>query len=1352
MKNKKRLITTLAVLALSLGLLATLAVVGLADATPTLSINLNTLSLRDAICIKYAVEASGADDVKLLVWTSAQEQYTVGTQAKTLTAQPGTQTINGTPHLVFELPGISAKQMTEEYYARAYARVDGVDYYSDVQKYSVLKYAYDVQRSSTTTATLKELVTEMLEYGAAAQDYFSYNPTRPANATYREITLSGTRFSDGTTSGLFIVGDTVSVSAPETNANGLPFFRWENSKGVELSTSASAVITVGDYDTAYIPIYSNSLGIDGFRLVYSNDISDSMKLAAAKLYRAMTACGSGITVAEGGALPDSKYLHICEADEFERLYGYRIARGDYCIIPTDDGGAAIGAGGTTALEAAIELFGEKLAAGDYRSGVTATVYRYADTPSNTKFNEILSTFHNANGRLMSMGHRADLQNYPENSIPAIQSCIDAGVDILELDVRRTKDGKYVLMHDETVDRTTSGSGRVDSMTLAEIQALYLREGTGGTGAALTEHHPVSFEEALALCSNRIMIDLDKDPNNFTSTDIDYFSEIYALLEKHDCVKSTMYKSSADFTTYIKPKFDALDAAGKPRPLFSACIGTTTYAQMRTKIASYEGYTEMIEYYGFTQNPSDAAIKAVADYARGKGMRLMVLTINGSDDATVWASGASLGYGCFMTNHALDLAEYIKAVSTPKASTDILRAADFIESSGISLTGGSSYDPTLCGRVLDSISGGDYVKLARVSFSGSESAIRLSLDPRESFTLKIYSDSVSEANLIASIDFTEKSTRGREIYTVPLSATLSGTHSLILSFEGDSSYLATLDYLTFYEGADTVATVPSPYIDCLKGNVVLPSTVTCLSVLGRPIERAVVWDTPSSYAIGEHTVTGTTEDGLAVSATLRIRDCTVISSPSEWNAFAASVNSGISYKGEFVMLTSDLSFADTTFTVAGTAGAPFEGVFLGGGHTVSGISYSGSSYAGLFGLTNGADISGVTLRSCSFTTSYQYAGGIAAFAYGTRITECTTVSCSVISSYSGSSLGGVGGIVGYMESLGREAYAGDCLVVGGRVSGRRDVGGFTGDLKSGKIAHCTVNGTSVSSVQNATAGFAGDVHSGSVVDCHVSATVGYASGKLHIAAFTGYNAGTPTYENCSYDPSTNPELAVVCTCCIEAGRTYNGVFETRVLAPATLPSGMLYDVTARIGLDAATDYAGFGSSAGKCTNISWSTTGAAYRGALSFACSMTANNGGPNRAEGTLSLSSAVSPEGARGILFYVDFSRVDPDTSRSGPVASVTINGNTYRSNYGTKLGYYYEGGAWVETVATNACRMQLPEGYAGWVYVPFTSYSGAGTLYDAQSGIGLAGVEITTMNLYTDYYVYSDQKSITFDEIMLVK
>ena len=68
-------------------------------------------------------------------------------------------------------------------------------------------------------------------------------------------------------------------------------------------------------------------------------------------------------------------------------------------------------------------------------------------------------------------HRGWSTVYPENTMEAFRAAIDLGVDQIETDVRVTRDGELVLIHDATVDRTTNGTGRVIDMTLAELKAL-----------------------------------------------------------------------------------------------------------------------------------------------------------------------------------------------------------------------------------------------------------------------------------------------------------------------------------------------------------------------------------------------------------------------------------------------------------------------------------------------------------------------------------------------------------------------------------------------------------------------------------------------------------------------------------------------------------------------------------------------------------------------------------------------------------------------------------------------------------------------------------------------------------------
>ena len=98
-----------------------------------------------------------------------------------------------------------------------------------------------------------------------------------------------------------------------------------------------------------------------------------------------------------------------------------------------------------------------------------------------------------------IAHRGEHVKHAENTIPAIESAIALGADFVELDVRTTRDGKLVLMHDKTVDRTTDGHGEVKDMTGEQIAALKMKDYGGGVP---------TFDEALDAAKGKIKIYLD----------------------------------------------------------------------------------------------------------------------------------------------------------------------------------------------------------------------------------------------------------------------------------------------------------------------------------------------------------------------------------------------------------------------------------------------------------------------------------------------------------------------------------------------------------------------------------------------------------------------------------------------------------------------------------------------------------------------------------------------------------------------------------------------------------------------------------------------------------------------------
>lgn len=114
-----------------------------------------------------------------------------------------------------------------------------------------------------------------------------------------------------------------------------------------------------------------------------------------------------------------------------------------------------------------------------------------------------------------IAHRGEHVHHAENSIAAIESAATIGADFAELDVRTTKDGKLILMHDKTADRTTDGHGEVKDMT--EEQATHLTfKDFGGTVP--------TFDEALDAAKGKIKVYLDwKDASP---------EAIFAILKAH----------------------------------------------------------------------------------------------------------------------------------------------------------------------------------------------------------------------------------------------------------------------------------------------------------------------------------------------------------------------------------------------------------------------------------------------------------------------------------------------------------------------------------------------------------------------------------------------------------------------------------------------------------------------------------------------------------------------------------------------------------------------------------------------------------------------------------------------------
>ena len=133
-----------------------------------------------------------------------------------------------------------------------------------------------------------------------------------------------------------------------------------------------------------------------------------------------------------------------------------------------------------------------------------------------------------------ISHRGDWRNYPENSIPAIESVIRMGVDMMELDVKMTKDSVLVLMHDQTINRMTNGKGLVKDFTYDSLMTFKLKRAHNVTTDSL---RIPTLREALLCCKDRILVNVDHA--------YPYYKEIVELTEELGVTGQVLMKGKSN---------------------------------------------------------------------------------------------------------------------------------------------------------------------------------------------------------------------------------------------------------------------------------------------------------------------------------------------------------------------------------------------------------------------------------------------------------------------------------------------------------------------------------------------------------------------------------------------------------------------------------------------------------------------------------------------------------------------------------------------------------------------------------------------------------------------------------------
>lgn len=287
-----------------------------------------------------------------------------------------------------------------------------------------------------------------------------------------------------------------------------------------------------------------------------------------------------------------------------------------------------------------------------------------------RYSEIISSFNNPNGRLMSVAHKGNWRNYPENSLEGIQSCIDIGVDIVEVDIQKTKDSQFVLMSDSDLSRMCVDKdghtikSKVSDKNIKDIQEYYLRDSRGGVNSKETKYKVPSLEDAIKLCKGNIMIMIDNAWK--------YGDEIQSIVKRLDAEDLVILRKAGtpeEISKYIqKNELPISHICGyyegvMASPAKKYVKETLTAGSKIIELSSKNGYSSLFK-------------KSVLKKFEGNG-RAFISTVDTQtcgdreDMEKDWDDLVDRGYSVIETDFPQELVSHIKDIEADKAKLSSL---------------------------------------------------------------------------------------------------------------------------------------------------------------------------------------------------------------------------------------------------------------------------------------------------------------------------------------------------------------------------------------------------------------------------------------------------------------------------------------------------------------------------------------------------------------------------------------------------------------------------------------------------------------------------------------------------------
>lgn len=265
-----------------------------------------------------------------------------------------------------------------------------------------------------------------------------------------------------------------------------------------------------------------------------------------------------------------------------------------------------------------------------------------------------------NQQIIVVAHRADWRNSPENSIQSIQNCINMGVDMVEIDLKISKDGVLILMHDKTLDRTTTGKGNPEDYTLEELKAMRLRNGAGHK----TGHQIPTFEETMLLCKDKVLVNVDKG--------YDYFKEVYEVLERTGTTEQCLIKAGFPYERVKTENSDVLE-----KSIFMPIVNLER-ADAEEMIEGYMGKLNPQAFELVFANETPEVLRLI-EKVRNSGAKLFInalwpeLSAGHDDDRAIeqnqpnesWGWIVNQGAHFIQTDRPAALIEYLRSINRHK---------------------------------------------------------------------------------------------------------------------------------------------------------------------------------------------------------------------------------------------------------------------------------------------------------------------------------------------------------------------------------------------------------------------------------------------------------------------------------------------------------------------------------------------------------------------------------------------------------------------------------------------------------------------------------------------------------------